>query len=115
MYDKKLIEDSKQTDLGIVHHFSDGVYAKQMHLPKGHVAVSHKHEFSHLSILSCGKCVVETDLGIDTYEAPECIEIKAGVEHQILALEDVTWFCIHATDEKDPDQVDRVVIKDETV
>ena len=102
-----------QTDLRTVHHFSEGVYAKQMHLPKGHVAVSHKHAYSHLSILAGGAAVVETDDGSKIYRAPACIEIKAGMHHQITALEDVTWFCVHATDETDPDKVDRVLIQGE--
>ncbi|CAN7309137.1 hypothetical protein LJR296_001471 [Cupriavidus necator] len=101
-----------QTDLGTVHHFSSGVYAKEMHLPKGHMAVSHKHAYSHLSILARGKAVVETDAGSRIYQAPACIEIAAGMHHAITALEDVTWFCIHATDETDPDKVDRVLIQE---
>jgi len=38
----------------ISHHFSDGVYAKQMRLEKGHTATTHKHNYSHLSILASG-------------------------------------------------------------
>lgn len=103
----------EQTDLRTVHHFSSGVYAKQMHLPKGHVAVSHKHAYDHLSILAAGAVVVRTDEGSRVHRAPACLEIKAGVNHAITALEDVTWFCIHATDETDPETVDRVVIQKE--
>jgi len=100
-----------QTDLRTVHHFSNGVYAKQMHLPKGHMAISHKHAYSHLSILAAGSAVVATDGRSRLFHAPACIEIEAGVNHSITAIEDVTWFCIHATDETDPDKVDRVLIQ----
>ncbi|WP_458763673.1 hypothetical protein [Cupriavidus basilensis] len=105
------LEKLDQTDLQTVHHFSDGMYAKEMRLPKGHMAVSHKHTYSHLSILAAGAAVVETDEGSRIYRAPACIEIKAGMHHQITALEDVTWFCVHATDETDPETVDRVLIQ----
>ncbi len=101
-----------EIDLHIKHHFSDGVYAKQMALAKGHFAVSHKHNYSHLSILASGVALVEVD-GIETtYTAPACIEIKAAAEHKITALEDVTWFCIHATSETDVDRIDEVLIKE---
>lgn len=103
-------EGTFEIDLGTVHHFSDGLYAKQMHLPKGYKAYSHKHTFSHLSILAKGKAQVTTDRGQEVFTAPACIDIAAGLNHEILALEDVTWFCIHATTEDDPDKVDQVLI-----
>lgn len=101
-----------EIDLHTQHHFSDGLYAKQMALPKGHFAVSHKHKYSHLSVLAAGVAVVEADGVETTYTAPACINIAAGVEHKITALEDVAWFCIHATDETDADKIDRVLIEE---
>ena len=94
----------------IQHHFSDGLYAKQMVIPKGFKAYSHKHEYSHLSILSSGSAKVATDKGEAIYHAPACIEISAGVNHEIEALTDVSWFCIHATTETDAGNVDAVLI-----
>ena len=115
MYDKTALSQLPQTDLNIRHHFSDAVYAKQMHLPAGHVAVSHKHTYSHLSVLAAGKCIVTTvdadgNEQAETYQAPACINIEKGVEHQIEAVEDVSWFCIHATLETDPKKIDEVAI-----
>ena len=93
------------------HHFSSGVYAKEMHLPARHYAVSHKHKYDHLSILAEGAAIVECDGVGHIYTAPACITIKAGVNHKITALDDVTWFCVHSTDETDPERVDEVVIQ----
>lgn len=102
-----------EVDLGTVHHFSSGVYAKEMHLPKDYFAVSHAHAYDHMSILASGVVEVVTDDGKATYTAPACIEIKQGVHHMIRALEDATWFCIHATNETDPEKIDRVAIQGE--
>jgi quercetin dioxygenase-like cupin family protein len=99
-----------EVDLGIVHHFAGGTYAKQMQLPKGYKAYSHSHTYSHLSILAKGKALVRTDEGEHVYTAPACITIEANLNHEITALEDVSWFCIHATEETDPDKVDEVLI-----
>lgn len=96
----------------ISHHFSDGLYAKQMHLPKGYKAVSHIHKYSHLSILAQGDVYVRCDGIVTYYQAPTCIEIKAGVEHEIEALSNSVWFCVHHTDEKDINKVDEVLIKE---
>ena len=99
-------------DLKIQHYFSSGVYIREMHLPKDHFAETHKHNFDHLSILSKGKALVECDEEMQIYKAPSCIEIKAGKEHKITALEDLTWFCIHATDVTDADEIDHQLIKE---
>ena len=106
----KVLEGSFEIDLGTVHNFSDGLYAKQMFIPKGYVVGQHAHKYSHLSILAKGKVVVKTDNGEDNYEAPACLEIKKGVHHAIEALEDSVWFCVHATDETDVNNIDNVLI-----
>jgi quercetin dioxygenase-like cupin family protein len=100
-----------QCNLGIVHHFSDGLYAKQMMIPKGFLAGMHAHTYGHLSILAKGKVIVRTDFEEKEYSAPACIEIKSSILHTIEALEDCHWFCIHATDETDVSKVDEVLIK----
>lgn len=112
----KNCEGCFEIDLGTIHHFSSGLYAKQMLLPKGYFAVSHAHNYDHLSILAKGKVIVKTDNdnGVE-YTAPVCIEIKKELHHSITALEDAVWFCIHATSETDVDKVDEVLIKKEGV
>jgi len=96
----------------ISHHFSDGVYAKQMRLEKGHLAITHKHNYSHLSILATGHVEITLNGVKSRFKAPYCIEILAGVEHQIYALKDSTFFCIHKTEETDVNKVDKVLIKE---
>jgi hypothetical protein len=42
--------------------------------------------------------------------APACITVKAGKHHGIRSLTDVVWYCIHATDCTDKDEIDDVII-----
>lgn len=95
------------------HYFSAGTYAKQMSLPMGHTAVSHKHTYDHLSILASGKATVTVEGTNEAavYTAPCAIDIKAGLHHAITALEDTVWFCIHATEETDINHIDEVLIQ----
>jgi len=97
-------------DPQVVNHFSDGLYAKQMVIPKGFTACQHKHHYSHLSILAKGRVIVRTDDYNQEYVAPACIEIKAEIYHQIEALEDSVWFCIHATNEADAEEAEKLLI-----
>ena len=95
----------------ITHHFSDGMYAKEMRVEAGQAILKHTHEFSHLSILARGRVAVLIGDEIEVIEAPACLNIKAGVIHGVKAIEDCVWYCIHATDEKDVAKVDEVLIK----
>ena len=94
-----------------VHHFSAGVYAREMTLLGGMQAITHAHKYDHLSILAAGIAIVKAGDELTTYHAPACITIKAGIPHSILAIEDVKWFCIHATDETDATKLDEVLIE----
>jgi quercetin dioxygenase-like cupin family protein len=98
-------------DHQIIHHFSDGLYAKEMRVEAGQAILKHTHDFSHLSILARGRVAMLIGDEIEVIEAPACIDVKAGLVHGIKAIEDCVWYCIHATDEKDPAKVDEVLIK----
>ena len=100
-----------EIDLQIKHHFSPGVYAKEMHLPADHFAISHKHAYDHISMLAAGRVRVTVNGDQAEHVAPAFIMIRAGHEHEILALEDATWFCIHETEETNPDNIDEVLIE----
>jgi len=97
----------------ITHHFTDGLYAKEMAFNAGEAILKHTHNYSHLSILAKGKVAILRGDEIDIVDAPACIEIKEGLTHGVKAITDCVWFCIHATDEKDPSKVDDVLIKGE--
>jgi quercetin dioxygenase-like cupin family protein len=99
-------------DLRIKHHFSDGVYAKQMFLPKGAQAETHEHKYDHLSILASGIAAVNIEGKVTIYTGPAAINIPAGKKHRVDALKDAVWFCVHATDETDIEKIDSVLIKE---
>src|SRR5574340_659286 len=40
------------------HHFTDGVYAREMHIPAGHVVVGKIHRHEHLNFISKGRATV---------------------------------------------------------
>jgi quercetin dioxygenase-like cupin family protein len=98
--------------LGQVHHFSDGLYAKQLHIPANYVIGSHSHKYNHLSILAQGEVVVFVDDKQTRFVAPACIEIAAGKEHRVFAVTDSVWYCVHATTETDVDKIDEVLVSE---
>lgn len=106
----KELEQMPMVDLQTRHFFGGGVCIKRMELPAGAVAITHKHKYDHLSILGEGRALVVVDGVTTNVRAGDCINIRAGLNHEIQAVEDVTWFCIHKTDETDESKIDQVLI-----
>jgi quercetin dioxygenase-like cupin family protein len=96
----------------IQHHFSAGVYAKETHIPAGYVLVHHAHKHDHLSILASGSVELLVDGVKSVVDAPACLTIAAGKHHGVKSLTDVVWYCIHATECTDVDDVDEILIVD---
>ena len=97
----------------IIHHFSSGVYAKETHIPQGTFLMQHKHTYSHMSILASGTVELSVDGDVKTITGPACLTIEAGKHHGVKALTDVVWYCVHATDCTDVENVDEVLIAKE--
>ena len=80
---------------------------KETLIPAGFKLTQHKHKFDHLSLLARGRALVNGD----AYYGPVALVIAAGVEHEVVALTDCVWYCIHATAETDPSEVDKLLIQ----
>lgn len=100
----------------IRHHMpdGDGVYAKEARLPPGGFFETHRHTFTHKSILASGKAAVrtESDGGAihNVLVGPTVLTLRAGVAHEVVAITECVWFCIHATDECDPGKIDHLLV-----
>ena len=100
----------------IQHHFSSGVYAKETRIPAGFVLVQHAHKHDHLSILASGSVELVVDGVKSVVYAPGCLTIAAGKHHGIKSLTDVVWYCVHATNCTDENEVDEtLIVLDNTV
>ena len=96
-------------DPEIKHHFGGGVYAKETIIPAGNWLVQHVHHFDHLSILAQGSVELIANGATTKIDAPACITIKANQHHGVRSLTDVIWYCIHATDCVDENEVDSLI------
>lgn len=100
----------------IQHHFSSGVYVKETQIPAGFVLVQHAHKHDHLSILASGSVELVVDGVKSVVHAPGCLTIAAGKHHGIKSLTDVVWYCVHATDCTNENEVDEtLIVSDNTV
>jgi quercetin dioxygenase-like cupin family protein len=94
----------------ISHHFGAGVYAKETRISAGSILVQHKHKHDHLSVLASGSVELIVDDVKSIVHAPACLTIQANKHHGVKSLTDVVWYCIHATECTDMDEIDDVLI-----
>jgi len=94
----------------IEHYFSSGVYAKETRIPAGSWLVQHAHLHDHMSILASGSVELMVDGKTSVLHAPACLTIEAGKHHGVKSITDVVWYCIHATNCTDADEVDNVIV-----
>ena len=94
-------------ELPIAHHFSKGLYCRQMFLPKDSTNISRIHKYPSLSIIAQGKVAVASEFSTEIYEAPRVIVAPAGIQRCVHALEDSCWITVHENPNelRDPDEL----------
>jgi hypothetical protein len=93
------------------HSFAEGVYVREIFIPKGSVLTGKIHRHSHPNFIMKGKVVVVTEhAGKEMLAAPMSIISKAGTKRIVFALEDTVWITVHATNETDLEKIEGYVI-----
>lgn len=105
-----MLTHSEPVELPLTHHFSKGVYAREIKMPKGSMLVGKIHKHQNLNILSGGEVSVLSVDGVIRVKAPYTFVGSPGAKRVIYAHEDVTWTTIHATTETDVDKIEAEVI-----
>lgn len=97
--------------LPLKHTFAEGVYVREIFIPKGSVLTGKIHRHSHPNFLMQGEVIVVTEFGgREHLKAPMSMISKAGTKRAILALEDTVWVTVHVTPETDLNKIEDYVI-----
>lgn len=111
-----LMQQMPQVECPITHRFTPGIYAREMFLPAGTLAVSLVHKTEHPFVVSKGKLRVWTEReGVKEISAPFIGVTKPGTRRVVLVLEDAIWTTFHATKLKDPEKIGRKITSDPLV
>ena len=105
--------EMEQVECPVTHHFTEGNYAREMFIKEGTLIVGKIHKHPHVNVISQGSCIVVTEQGSETLEAPLTFISQAGTKRTVLALTDVVWTTVHPTNETDLEKIeDEVIAKD---
>lgn len=89
-----------QVELEVKHHFSKGVYARELIIPAGVTLCGEIHKYENLNILSQGTMLL---YGEGQISAPFTIVSPPGTKRIAHTITDCIWTTIHGTDETDVD------------
>ena len=102
----QLFKSPNIVDLDVFHHFSDGVYVRELHIPADVTLTGKIHKTEHLSILAKGKITVATEEGKQTLEAPYVLVSPVNTKRAAYAHTDCVWITIHGTHETDVEKLE---------
>jgi len=92
------------------HHFSKGLYAREIFIPKGTIVVGKIHKYESLNILSQGDITIFTEFGARRVRAPYTVVSPPLTKRVGYAHEDTVWTTVHATDETDLEKLEAELI-----
>lgn len=89
------------TELPVRHVFAQGLYARELTIPKGMVASGKVHCQEHIFIVSKGDISVLTEDGPQRVQAPYMLVTQPGTKRVVFAHEETVVTTVHATTETD--------------
>jgi hypothetical protein len=109
-----MVENFEQVNCPVTHLFTEGMYTREIFMPKGSLVTSKIHKTEHPFVLSKGKLLVSIDKGEWVeMEAPFTGITRAGTRRVAYILEDTVWTTFHANPDNisDLDEIEDLVIE----
>ncbi len=95
-----------QVEIKIKHHFSYGIYGREMFVPKGVILTGKIHKTEQMSIILQGDLSVLIDDKIVKVKTGDMWVAPAGTKRIMHANEDTRYVVIHGTHERDLEKIE---------
>jgi hypothetical protein len=88
----------------LTHSFADGLYVREIFIPRGMLLTGKIHRHSHPNFLMKGEVLVVTEGGgVEHLKAPLSIISEAKTKRAVFALEDTVWITVHVNEDNGQD------------
>lgn len=98
-------------EIRTTHYFAQGLYAREIFIPKGCLLTGKVHRAEHLNIVSLGDITVWTEQGMKRVTAPFTMVSKPGTKRVGLAHEDTIWTTVHAAIETNIELLEQLLVE----
>lgn len=92
------------------HYFAEGLYARELWMPKGSLVTGKAHVKDHLVIIIFGHVTVASDEGTIELKGPCTFVGKAGSKRALYMHEDTLWTAIHSTDKTTVEECEETLV-----
>jgi len=100
--------DDMQKEFPVTHHIKDGLYTRELFMPKGSLVVSFIHLTNHPSFFLKGEMSLLIDTGeIKRIKAPMVVQTEAGTQRVAYMHEDCIWSCVYKTDKETVEEAEK--------
>jgi hypothetical protein len=101
-----------QVEAPLTHNFAEGVYVRELFIPKDTWIMGKRHRYETCNILLKGKLSLYMGKGVPAkvIEAPLIFNSKPGTKKFAFANEDTIFLNIHPTSETDVDKIEQEFI-----
>jgi hypothetical protein len=101
-----------QVETLLTHNFAEGVYVRELFIPKDTWIMGKRHRYETCNILLKGKLSLYMGKGVPAkvIEAPLIFNSKPGTKKFAFANEDTIFLNIHPTSETDVDKIEQEFI-----
>jgi hypothetical protein len=90
------------------HHIKDGVYTREIFMPKGMVVISFIHKTNHPSFFMSGEMSIITDKAeVKRIKAPMVLQTEMGTQRIAYMHEDCVWACVYRTDAETVEEAEK--------
>lgn len=92
----------------VKHIQADSVYIKSTFVPRNIKFYSKRTPDNHVAILAAGELIMEDGENRTRFVAPANYVIPANSRIAFYTLTECVFYCVHATDETDVEELDRI-------
>jgi hypothetical protein len=101
-------QSEMQETLPVKHNLKDGLYTREIFMPKGTLVVSFIHKQNHPSFFLSGEMSVLNDKGeVDRIKAPMKVMTEIGTQRVAYMHEDCVWVCVYRTDKETIEEAEK--------
>jgi len=86
---------NRNVECPVRHHFTPGMYSREMFIPKGTCIIGKIHRHAHLNTVMSGVIQVTSEFGSGVVHAPCVFTSEPGTQRVLTALEDTVWITHH--------------------
>jgi hypothetical protein len=92
---EKFVLSLSQTEFHTEHHFSDGIYMRELWVPKDSILIGYEHKHECLNLMLAGKVLTITNGVVSEFTAPWRGKSGAHTKKASIVVEDMIWTTVH--------------------